>query len=213
VSNEWLRSEPGILVELAINKALARDPLAQRRLSQLTGQSLLLRLRFPAMALGVTFAAGEITLVPAEALTEPSCEVEGAPSDLLALLLNPQLAFANRVTLKGNTQLATQLREMAQQLDLDWGGLLGDCLGDPVAQWLLSLLAKGRGVTSEASHNLLDDLNNWLHEEIRVQPGGIELEDHYDQVDQLRLDADRLQARIERLEAVYPCTEVSSDRT
>ncbi|MFT6915219.1 MAG: ubiquinone biosynthesis protein UbiJ [Motiliproteus sp.] len=202
MSNEWLRSEPGILVELAVNRALARDPLAQRRLAKLAGQSLVLRLSFPAVTLGVTLTAEGITLVPAETLTEPSCEVEGAPSDLLALLLDPQLAFENRVTLKGNTQLATQLRELAQQLDLDWGGLLGDWLGDPVAQVLLNLLAKGRGATRELTSSLLEDLDNWLHEELRVQPGGVELEEYYDQIDQLRLDADRLQARIERLEAV-----------
>jgi ubiquinone biosynthesis protein UbiJ len=199
VSQEWIRSEPGMLVELGINKALARDPVVQRRLAQLAGQSLRLTLTFPVMSLGVVLEAEGISLVPAETMEQPDCEIEGAPADLLALLLDPQQAFENRVQLKGNTQLATQLRDLAQQLDLDWGGLLGDCLGDPVAQLLLNLLAKGRRVASEASSHLLDDLDNWLHEEIRVQPCKAELEDQFDQIDQLRLDAERLQARVERL--------------
>ncbi len=200
MSDEWLRSEPGMLVELAINKALARDPLAQRKLAPLAGQSLLLTLTFPALAIGLRLGAEGISLVASEDLEQPDCEITGAPSDLLALLLDPQQAFDNRVRLQGNTQLATQLRQIGQQLDLDWGGLLGDCLGDPAAQLLINLLSKGRTAASEASNNLLDDLNSWLHEEIRVQPCGAELEGHYDQIDRLRLDADRLQARLERLE-------------
>lgn len=217
MSNEWLNSEPGILVELAINKALARDPLAQRSLTKLSGQSLLLRLTFPELSIGVSFSAEGITLVSEASLTQPSCEIEGAPSDLLALLLDPQQAFENRVQLKGDTQLATRLRELAQQLDLDWGGLLGDCIGDPAAQLLLNLISRGRSVASEASEYLFDDLNNWLHEELRVQPCRAELDDCYDQVDQLRLDTDRLRARIERLEqaadSVQAQTEVSSDNS
>ncbi len=202
MSREWLTSEPAILVELAINKALARDPLAQRRLARLSGQSLLLRLTFPALSVGVLLATEGVSLVPAAALAHPDCEIEGAPADLLALLLDPQQAFENRVQLKGNTQLATQLRDLAQQLDLDWGGLLGDCLGDPLAQLLLNLLAKGRRAATEASTNLLDDLDNWLHEELRVQPCAAELEEQFEQIDQLRLDTERLQARIERLSRV-----------
>ncbi|MEH6470143.1 MAG: SCP2 sterol-binding domain-containing protein [Halopseudomonas sp.] len=211
MTSTWLESEPGILVELAINKAIERDPLAQRKLSQLAGRSLLLRLTFPKLVVGVILGGEGVSLVSEGTLEQPDCEVEGAPSDLLALLLDPQQAFENRVQLKGNTQLATQLREIAQQLDLDWGGLLGDCIGDPAAQLLINLFNKGRAAASEASNNLLDDLDNWLHEEIQVQPCGAELDGYYDQIDQLRLDSDRLKARIERVESdVQSATEVSS---
>ncbi len=145
--DNWLSSEPGMLIELAINKAISRDPVAQRRLAQLAGRSLLLRLTLPALQLGVEVGAvdGEaIALVAGEQLTEPDCEIEGSPSDLLALLLDPQLAFENRVQLRGNTQLANQLRDIAQQLDLDWGGLLGDRIGDAAAQLVMRLLGQGR---------------------------------------------------------------------
>lgn len=197
--NSWLRSEPGMLLELAINKAIRRDPVAMRRLAQLQGRSLRLTLTLPAVQLAVVIGAEGVSLVAAEEVPQPDCDIEGAPSDLLALLLDPQLAFDNRVQLRGNTQLANQLREIAQQLDLDWGGLLGDQVGDVAAQLLLNLFKKGRSVLHDGSENLLDDLNNWLHEEIRVQPCRAEMDHFYDQVDQLKLDAERLQARIEQL--------------
>lgn len=194
-----LDSELGMLLELALNKALGRDPVVQQQLAKLAGQSLLLRLSLPPIAIGVMLEQEGVRLVGADQLDSPSCEIEGAPSELLALMLDPQLSFENRVQLRGNTQLANQLRDLASQLDLDWGGLIGDYLGDPAAQLLVRLFSQGRQQLHERVDNLLDDLDNWLHEEIQVQPGQIELEDFYQQVDQLRLDADRLQARIDRL--------------
>lgn len=207
-ADSWLTSDPGILLQLTINKAIQRDPVAQRKLAKLAGSSLRLTLTLPQLQLGIEIDAesvdgaslGTITLVPAQQLENSDCEIEGAPSDLLALMLDPQLAFDNRVQLRGNTQLANQLRDIAQQLDLDWGGLLGDRIGDAAAQVVIRALAKGREVLRQGSQNLLDDLDNWLHEEIQAQPCAAELEDFYDQIDQLTLNADRLRARIERLE-------------
>ncbi len=206
--NHWLTSEPGMLLQLALNKAIARDPLAQRRLAKLVGRSLLLQLSVPRLQVGIEIVAddaagaevGAVALVSAQQLLQPDCEIEGTPSDLLALMLDPQLAFDNRVQLRGNSQLANQLRDIAQQLDLDWGGLLGDRIGDVAAQLVLKLLGQGRAALQESSNNLLDDLDNWLHEELRVQPCAAELDDFYDQIDRLKLDVDRLNARIERLE-------------
>ncbi|RDE18880.1 hypothetical protein DV711_14785 [Motiliproteus coralliicola] len=196
----WLESEAGILLELSINKAIARDPVAQRRLADLQGKRLRLLLPFPALNLVVELGPEGVNLCDGAAIEQVDCEIEGSASELLALMMDPQLAFEGRVELRGDTLLANQLRQIAQQLDLDWGGLIGDCIGDAPAQVLLNLLNKGRSNLKDASNNLLDDLDNWLHEEIRVQPSRAELEGFYDEVDQLRLDADRLRARIERLE-------------
>ena len=196
----WLDSEAGLLLQLTINKAIARDPVAQRRLAALSGKTLRLQVPFPALNLGVELGAEGVNLLDGTQLEQADCEIEGSASELLALMLDPQLAFENRVQLRGDTQLANQLREIAQQLDLDWGGLIGDCIGDAPAQMLLNLLGQGRDALRQASNNLLDDLDSWLHEEIRVQPSGPELDGFYDDVDQLRLDVDRLRARVERLE-------------
>lgn len=196
----WLESEPGILLELSINKAIARDPVAQRRLGELQGKRLRLLMPFPVINLVVELGSEGINLCDGAAIETVDCEIEGSASELLALILDPQLAFEGRVELRGDTLLANQVRQIGQQLDLDWGGLIGDCIGDAPAQVLLNLLNQGRSNLKEASNNLLDDLDNWLHEEIRVQPSRAELEGFYDEVDQLRLDADRLRARIERLE-------------
>ncbi|WP_421867604.1 ubiquinone biosynthesis accessory factor UbiJ [Motiliproteus sp.] len=196
----WLESEAGILLELSINKAIARDPVAQRRLADLQDKRLRLLLPFPALNLVVELGPEGVNLCDGVAIEQVDCEIEGSASELLALMMDPQLAFEGRVELRGDTLLANQLRQIAQQLDLDWGGLIGDCIGDAPAQVLLNLLNQGRANLKEASNNLLDDLDNWLHEEIRVQPSRAELEGFYDEVDRLRLDADRLRARVERLE-------------
>ena len=209
--DQAIYAEAGILLELAINKALQRDPVAMQRLARLNGRRLRLQLTLPQFAVGVRFAAEGIQLIEdSEELRQSAdCRICGAPSDLLALLMDPQLAFENRVEITGSTQLVTELRDIAHQLDMDWGGLLGDCIGDAPAQLLLNLLQQGQRGVAEASDNLLEDLDNWLHEELQVQPCRVELEGFYDDVDRLRLDVDRLRARVERLQAVQAETEVS----
>ena len=83
---------------------------------------------------------------------------------------------------------------------MDWEAplvnALGDVAGHQLAEMLRSAFAWGR----QASTSLGRQLNEFIHEEARLSPPRLELEDFYRDVQELALRVDRLQSRTERLQ-------------
>ncbi len=127
------------------------------------------------------------------------CRIEGRASDFLEVLLDEQKTFGSGITLSGDTQIAISLKDCLQKLNIDWEGLLADQIGDLAAHQFAEVFRMGRSYLHGSSSSLLDDMDDYLHEEARLLPAKAELQRFYDQVVRLRLQVDRLQARVERL--------------
>lgn len=187
-------------LEVAIRTAVKRDPRAQRRLAAMEGKHIEVCLQVPPMTLVLSPHSEGIDLVgKGEVLAD--CVIEGSSADLLQLLLDEHKAFGAGMRISGDSQLALDLKRCLQELDLDWEGFLGDHLGDLVAHPLAEFLREGRALGRRSFNTLLDDLDNYLHEELRALPPREELNGFYGQVDSLRLAVDRLQARVQRLQS------------
>lgn len=185
-------------LEVAIKVALRQDPAALRRLGRLDGKVIALQVTAPQLKLfvfpvldGIEFSSGYDS--------DADCSVAGRASDFLEVLLDEQKTFGSGIQLSGDTQIAISLKDCLQQLNIDWEALLADRIGDLAAHQFADIFRVGRSYLRESSASLLDDMDDYLHEEIRLLPAKVELEQYYNQVDQLRLQVDRLQARIERL--------------
>ncbi|MEH6628610.1 MAG: SCP2 sterol-binding domain-containing protein [Motiliproteus sp.] len=185
-------------LEVAIKVALRQDPAALRRLGRLDGKVIALQITAPQLKLfvfpvldGIEFSSGYDS--------DADCSVAGRASDFLEVLLDEQKTFGSGIQLSGDTQIAISLKDCLQQLNIDWEALLADRIGDLAAHKFADIFRVGRSYLRESSASLLDDMDDYLHEEIRLLPAKVELEQYYNQVDQLRLQVDRLQARIERL--------------
>ena len=72
---------------------------------------------------------------------------------------------------------------------------LGDVAGHQVAQMLRSAFTWGK----QASGSLARQMDEFIHEEARLSPPRLELEDFYRDVQDLGLRVDRLQSRTDRL--------------
>ena len=177
-------------LELTIRRALRYDPAALRRLQRMDGKIIEVRVSRPSLQLFILPNADGLDL-SSRPPAEPDCRIEGGAADFVELLLDEQKSFGSGIRLSGDTELAIDLNRCLQQLDIDWEGMLAERIGDLPGHQLSQWLRQGYGYLRGSTDSLLDDLDDYLHEEVRLLPPQPELEQFYDQVDQLRLQVDR----------------------
>lgn len=104
------------------------------------------------------------------------------------------------LSIRGDIACAQALYQCWQHRDLDWEGPLATMLGDPVAQ-AVSIGAKKFYHWASATYQARrEDLGVYLQDEINVLPSSPQVEQFFKEVDVLRDDVARLEARLETLE-------------
>lgn len=190
-------------VETACNAALGLDPEVRARLGALDGKVIALEL----LGLGLRlyfFPHAQGVQVLGHYDGEPDTTLRGAPLSLLRLGLSDRPAdelFAGGVELRGDTAAGQAFQDILRALRIDWEELLARVAGDDLAHQA-GRAARAAGAQARRTGDTLAlDLGEYLHEEAGLLPTRPELEAFLDAVDGLRSDADRLEARLRRLEA------------
>lgn len=193
----------GRALEIALNRVVALDPESQLALDSLEGRRIELALESPAVALSVTVRDRKLWVGPPETDSEPDLGLRATLGGLLS-----QLPFARRdgappvgkLRINGDAELARTLQKLAQGFDPDWerpfAETLGPILGPQVARVLREGLRTGRRVAG----NFARDAAEFVVEESRDVVGKDELAAFHDDVDALRDRAERLLARMDRLQ-------------
>lgn len=187
--------------EQLVNKALAYDPGSRIALATLEPQVLAVALSAPELTIYIAPTADGIRLM-GHWEGDITTRVQGS---LPALAM---LARSERVNLKdsgvqiaGSTGFLADLQKILKNLDIDWedmlSQLLGDIAGHQAAQLIRGQLhwARGRGANAQRL------IGEFLTEELRASPGKAEQDFFNREVDQLALDLDRVQARLDALAA------------
>jgi ubiquinone biosynthesis protein UbiJ len=189
--------------EQSINRLLALDPGALEHLAALHGRCIAIQLT----GIGLTFYFvpghdGHLQLL-GSIEGEPDCMLSGSPLDLVRASDetggHAQL-FAGNVRIAGDTALAQRFSQALAGLDIDWEEQLSRLTGDIAAHEI------GRGVRAAArqGERMRDvtaaNLSEYLTEEARLLPHRFEVEEFLADVDTLRDDVERLEARIGLLE-------------
>ncbi len=192
-------------LEAALNRLLALDPEARRDLADLQGRVI----RFDILGLGL-----QLWLVPgAQGVqvyprydAEPDCVLRGTPLGFARLGLGERAdeLFKGAVEIEGDTALGERLGAILARLDIDWEELLSKVTGDPIAHTLGQGARAMRRQLARDGDVLVRDLSEYLQEEARLLPTRYEVDEFADAVDRLRDDAERLAARVERLQRLRP---------
>lgn len=190
-------------LEEALNRVLAMDPDARRRLADLHGRVVRVDLQGTGIQLNfVPGHDGHLRLL-GSIEHEPDCTLSGSPVDLIragdSTSGHAQL-FAGRVQIDGDTGLAHGFSETLAGIDIDWeeqlSRLTGDIAAHEIGRGLRAAAREGRRLGRSAQ----DNLSEYLTEEARLLPHRFEVEDFLAEVDVLRDDCERLAARISLLE-------------
>lgn len=126
----------------------------------------------------------------------------GTASDFaeLARATDPAATLVNGgLRMEGDSAPLIELQQVLSTLQVDWEAPLVDTLGDVAGHQLAELLRQAFSWGRQASSSLARQLGEFIHEEARLSPPRLEVEDFYRDVHDLGLRVDRLESRANRL--------------
>lgn len=187
-------------IEGAFNQALELDPAGRTALLEVLARPVQFSITEPAPLTLTLTAVGQQVRVGSSAVENPALELSGRPLAFAALALGDNSVFANgRLAVTGDAATAHQFQRALSQLDPDWEGALARHIGDIPAHFIGQRLRGAIRWSKSASSVLNANVEEYIHEESQSLPGRRELEATFKDIDQLSLQVERLDARIERL--------------
>lgn len=190
-------------LETALNGYLRLDEHLEQYLAPMAGKVIAIHITPFNETLYLCPAHDRMQMLESHA-GEVDARLSGSLSalSLMGLSATPMHAlFKGEVRIEGDTQLAQKLQRLFEKLDINPEAKLARYTGDRFAQRASGLLRGSRDWSRHAMDSFRLNLEEFLQEETRDLPAKAEAELTFQQIDALRSDADRLNARVERLTA------------
>lgn len=188
-------------LEIGLNEYVAGDTQALARCAELQGRSLTIHLSDWNLEFNLLAHAHGLQVM--ETLESIADVRLSAPAQVFAKSLfardNASIIGAG-LRIEGDVGLAQQFAAMFEQVDLDIEDWLEPRIGDVPAHLLGRVLRGASGFARRAAQNLSLDAAEYLREETRDLVHRQDIEKFSHGVDTLRTAADRLAARVRRLE-------------
>lgn len=187
------------VLEDMLNKALDLDPATRLQLNQHIGRSILVNVQFPHLSILVFLDEGKVRLTPAEdhLSHEANATVTASGFDLIKQALNKeQVISQSGLQIEGDVFFLHELQKISHQIDIDWEFGLSQFVGDISASQI------GQGVRSlfdfakQAANAFLNNSSQFLREDAQILPKKWQVDDYIEEVQELRSDIERLEARI-----------------
>ncbi|MDJ0906966.1 MAG: SCP2 sterol-binding domain-containing protein [Woeseiaceae bacterium] len=185
-----------------VNKTLAETTPAKKLAAELEGRSFAVRVARSALALTLTVEAGELK-ASSEPGDEPDVLVEGPLSGLtrMAFAGGDIAALADTgITITGQADLGQKFQRLLKLARPDPEEELASLIGDAAAHQVGSALRQAADWGRRSGEILAANLREYLQEEQRDIPSGYEMGRFSRDVQTLRDDVERAEARLDRLE-------------
>ena len=185
-------------LEAAFNRYLQLDPGADERLRQLQGNVIGIELR--GLDITLFIAIGDRAIhIHNEFDGQPDCTLRGTPIGLGRMGLGSRGGlFTGEVEIEGDSDVGQRFQALLGDVDIDWEEQLSRLSGDIAAHQLGRLTRSAIAWGKRSGAHLQEDVRDYLHEESRLLPHPEEVREFSADVDRLRDDVERLQARITR---------------
>ncbi|KAA1175725.1 hypothetical protein FWJ25_00885 [Marinobacter salinexigens] len=190
------------IVEGALNRALDLDPAGQKALLDALQGPVQFNVTAPVHLTYSLQRTGERVQVSSQPAETPALEISGRPIAFAALALGDDAVFGDgRLDVAGDTALAHQLQRALNQLDPDWEAAMASHIGDIPAHFLGKRIRKAVRWSRQAFDSMNANLEEYVHEESRLLPGSRELNATFEDIDDLSLRTERLEARLNMIDS------------
>jgi len=197
-----LKSKLASAFDSMLAAALALDPKSAATLAALEGKRVALQFTQP--ELRVQLQVRQAALVTDDSADEPEADLvlKTTPGALLGLVvsrLSGDSSVIGKVHIAGDAELAQQLQKWLSNFDPDWDELLSRSFGD-VLGFQLARGARGFGSwLKRSAQQFASTSADYLQDEGRDIASRVELEQWYDDVDDLRDAVERTARRLDSL--------------
>lgn len=193
-------------LQTAINQAIKLDSQMPNKLVVLNDKVLEMIIAPLDVNFFIQFKHGEIFLLD-EYEGHPDTIIHSNPIGLIRLSLLPasraRSLFNDKIRLSGDIELGQKVKQLFDEMDIDWEGHLAYFTGDVIAHQIGSFVRKGFSFKNHFKQSMSENTTEYLQEELRLLPTRHELEDFYEDIDQLSMAVERLQAKFNLLKRPY----------
>lgn len=188
-----------------INAYLALDPESKNRFTALEGKTVTIKLLPLHFIFQFIFTEQGIRIQEADETTQADTQICGTPMQFMGMMINKEdrkRFFADDLTLSGNAELGQQVIALFDELEIDWEEYLSHLIGDAGAHQLSRVVSGVQQWLTNTQNILAQDINEYVHEEALWFPSREALQDFFSEIDTLRMDVDRAEAKIKRITAL-----------
>ena len=187
-------------IELVLNTALAQDVETKAKLEQFDQRCIAITISDLNKTINASVVQQQLHL-SLNSDQSADLTITGKALTLVKLGSDPESLFSADIDINGNVQFAKQLRDLLEGFDFDWEAQLarftGDSLAYPIAHGIRKV-----AIWAKNTHNSLQESTaEYLKEEVRILPDKSHINDYMAEIDRLRANSDRLEARIQRLQS------------
>ncbi len=190
-----------VLMEQAGNRLLSLDGEANTKLRLFSDKLIQINISDLELNYFILFPGGNL-VVKSHCERSPSALISGKLSAFITAASaenSGDAIFTGDLHFSGEISTARRFQEFVQTLEIDWQEPATRLFGDVLGHTINSGIKKAGLFTRSLFSSLRQDIPEYLQEEIRVSPSQVELNTYYEQVDVVRSQTDRLQARIQQL--------------
>ena len=191
-----------MVLQKAIQHALSLDESMPTKMQALDGKTLEIIISPLQVNFFITFLAGNLCLLPSYE-GDPDTVIRSSPLGLIRLSLLPaskvRSLFNDKIKLSGDVELGQKVKELFDDIDIDWEGHLARFTGDVVAYQVGSFVRQGLSFKRQVKESLRTNITEYLQEESRLFPPREEVADFFNDIDALTLQVDRLTAHVDSL--------------
>jgi len=199
--NDSVNETSIIWLEAMINRYLSLDPEVTEKLSELEGRVI---------AVEITGVNKTLYFLPHQSGMDvveeydagADATLKGSPVALLKMTMSKDVAplmLKGEVEIEGDVRLGRSFKKILSEIDVDWEEYMARIIGDAPAHHLANLTKKIISWGRQSSNDVALDISEYLQEESRDVVSKPELEKFYQDVDTLRNQLDRFQARLNAL--------------
>lgn len=191
-----------IALQKAINHALSLDESMPAKLATLDERVLKMIITPLNISFYLKFTKEGIILTDVyEGVIDTT--IESSPIGLIRLSFLPaskvRSLFNENIKISGDVELGQKVKQLFDQIDIDWEGHLAQFTGDAIAYQLGSFVRAGLTFKQNLNQSIRQNMTDYLQEEIRAFPSREEINDFFNDVDELSMQVERLAAHVNQL--------------
>lgn len=191
-------------IEDAFNRLLSLDPESGTQLAAMEGRIICLHIEGLNIYLYL-FPAAEGLMILDSFDGDADTVISGTPIALAKLGMAKESQaemFAGDVTITGDLKLGRKFNKLLATLDIDWEEQLSKLVGDMAAHTLTNFSRQYFSWKKRNAHSLILNVGEYLQEEVHYLPSKSETEYFSNNIDQLRNQVSRFEARLKKLETI-----------
>jgi len=182
-----------------LNTALSQDLETKAKLDQFEQRCIAINISDFNKTVNASIIDQQIHLSSDSSLSA-DLTISGKALTLAKLGSDPESLFSSEIDIHGDVQFAKQLRDLLEGFDFDWEAQLAKVTGDTLSYPLAHGIRQVSRWAKNTHNSLQENVAEYLKEEARLLPDKSLINDFMAQIDTLRADSDRLEARIQRLQ-------------